>query len=58
VLLTEWNQFRNLDLNRLKSTLQRPIFIDLRNVYEPDRMAAQGFYYVSVGRQPLKPLSS
>jgi UDPglucose 6-dehydrogenase len=58
VLLTEWNQFRNLDLNRLKTSLRRPVFIDLRNVYEPDRMAAQGFYYVSVGRQPLKPLSS
>jgi UDPglucose 6-dehydrogenase len=58
VLLTEWNQFRNLDLSRLRTALRRPIFIDLRNVYEPDRMAAHGFTYVSVGRQPLKPLNS
>jgi len=58
VLLTEWNQFRNLDLSRLRTALRRPVFIDLRNVYEPDRMAAHGFTYVSVGRQPLKPLNS
>jgi UDPglucose 6-dehydrogenase len=42
----------------LKKTLRQPVFIDLRNVYEPDRMAAQGFYYVSVGRLPVKPLNS
>ncbi len=52
VLITEWNQFRNLDLDRVKAVLRRPVFIDLRNVYEPDRMAALGFYYVSVGRAP------
>jgi UDPglucose 6-dehydrogenase len=52
VLITEWNQFRNLDLDRVKAVLRRPVFIDLRNVYEPERMAALGFYYVSVGRAP------
>ncbi|MGH7164455.1 MAG: UDP-glucose dehydrogenase family protein [Nitrospiraceae bacterium] len=52
VLVTEWNQFRNLDLDRVKAVLRRPVFVDLRNVYEPDRMAALGFYYVSVGRAP------
>ena len=50
VLATEWNQFRNLDLERMKSLLRVPVFIDLRNVYDPDRVAVCGFYYVSVGR--------
>jgi UDPglucose 6-dehydrogenase len=52
ILMTEWNQFRNLDLEKLKASLRRPIFIDLRNVYEPDRVAALGFRYVCVGRPP------
>lgn len=50
ILMTEWNQFRNLDLERIKSSLRRPVFLDLRNVYEPARMAALGFRYSSVGR--------
>jgi len=50
VLMTEWNQFRNLDLERLKAGLRSPVFVDLRNVYEPARMAALGFQYTSIGR--------
>ena len=50
VLMTEWNQFRNLDLERIKSSMKAPVFVDLRNVYEPARMAALGFRYTSVGR--------
>jgi UDPglucose 6-dehydrogenase len=50
VLMTEWNQFRNLDLDRIKSALKTPVFVDLRNVYEPARMASLGFHYTSVGR--------
>jgi UDPglucose 6-dehydrogenase len=50
VLITEWNQFRNLDFNRIKTALRRRLFIDLRNVYEPGRLAGLGFQYVSVGR--------
>lgn len=50
VLATEWNQFRNLDLDRLKTSLRHPVFIDLRNVYEPDRLIAHGFTYRGVGR--------
>lgn len=50
VLITEWNQFRNLELGRLKSLLKHPVFIDLRNVYEPERMRKNGFDYYSVGR--------
>jgi len=50
VLLTEWNQFRSLDLDRLASVLRRARVIDLRNVYEPEKMADAGFDYVCVGR--------
>jgi UDPglucose 6-dehydrogenase len=50
VILTEWKEFSALDLVRLKSMLQRPIVVDLRNLYRPDEMARHGFTYVSVGR--------
>ncbi len=50
VLVTEWNQFRNLDLPRLRDLMKGPYFFDLRNVYEPQRMASQGFEYYAVGR--------
>lgn len=50
VLVTEWNQFRRLDLQRIKEQLKSPIFIDLRNVYEPDQMKRLGFNYCGVGR--------
>ncbi len=53
VLLTEWNQFRSLDLNRIKSLLKRPVVVDLRNVYDPVRMREQGFVYDGVGRAAL-----
>jgi UDPglucose 6-dehydrogenase len=50
VLATEWNQFRRLDLPRIKSILRQPIFIDLRNVYDPALMKRLGFHYCGVGR--------
>jgi UDPglucose 6-dehydrogenase len=50
VLVTEWNQFRRLDLQRIKALLKTPIFIDLRNVYDPDQMKQLGFDYCGVGR--------
>jgi UDPglucose 6-dehydrogenase len=50
VLMTEWNQFRNLDLARMKSVMRRPILVDLRNVYEPERVKAFGLTYQGVGR--------
>ena len=50
VLATEWNQFRSLDLDRLKSLLAQPILVDLRNVYEPRILREQGFEYISIGR--------
>ncbi len=50
VLATEWNRFRNIDWDRMKELLKRPIVVDLRNIYEPGRMRALGFDYTSVGR--------
>ncbi|MCX7282325.1 MAG: UDP-glucose/GDP-mannose dehydrogenase family protein [Alphaproteobacteria bacterium] len=50
VLLTEWNEFRALDLPRAKAALKSPVMVDLRNVYRPAQMAEAGFQYVSVGR--------
>lgn len=50
IILTEWNQFRNLDLNKLKTLLKAPKIIDLRNIYDPGKMGKLGFDYVSVGR--------
>ena len=50
VIMTEWPQFRNLDLERLKDELKTPTVIDLRNVYEPARMKELGFNYSCVGR--------
>ena len=49
-IITEWNQFRALDLERAKSLLKAPVIIDLRNIYDPEDMASAGFTYVSVGR--------
>ncbi len=50
VIITEWNEFRALDLDRVKSLLNQPVMVDLRNIYEPEEMEAQGFQYMCVGR--------
>jgi UDPglucose 6-dehydrogenase len=55
VILTEWNEFRALDLSRTKALLKRPLMVDLRNIYRPAQMAAAGFEYISVGRPSSKP---
>jgi UDPglucose 6-dehydrogenase len=49
-LLTEWNEFRGLDLERLGSAMAQRVFVDLRNVYRPEVVRGLGFEYVSVGR--------
>jgi UDPglucose 6-dehydrogenase len=49
-IATEWNQFRMLDFARVKSLLNEPIMVDLRNIYRAESMRAEGFEYVSVGR--------
>lgn len=50
VLMTEWNEFKELDLVKIKSAMKTPIFIDGRNVYEPEQMKEAGFTYSGVGR--------
>ena len=50
VIITEWNQFRALDMERVKQMLKSPKIADLRNIYEPDDMREMGFEYVGVGR--------
>jgi UDPglucose 6-dehydrogenase len=50
VIMTEWDQFRALDLDRIKLLLKQPVMVDLRNVYRPEDMKARGFRYSSIGR--------
>ena len=50
VIITEWNEFRALDLDRARQLLKQPIMIDLRNIYVPEQIAEAGFQYTSVGR--------
>lgn len=50
VLMTEWNSYRGLDLNKLKESMRGNVFVDLRNVYEPEQMKTAGFEYHCVGR--------
>jgi len=50
VIVTEWNQFRSLDLERIRGLMRRPVVVDLRNVYQPGRVREQGFVYDSIGR--------
>ncbi len=54
VLVTEWVQYRAMDLERLKREMAQPVVVDLRNIYRPDEMAAHGFVYESVGRPSVK----
>jgi UDPglucose 6-dehydrogenase len=49
VIVTEWEQFRALDFARLKAVMERPVLVDLRNVYRPEEMASLGFVYTHVG---------
>ena len=50
VIITEWDQFRALDLDRVKGLMKTPKVVDLRNIYRPDEMQAAGFDYVGIGR--------
>jgi UDPglucose 6-dehydrogenase len=58
VIVTEWNEFRALDLKRVASLLRSPTVIDLRNIYKPADMADAGFYYFSIGRRSVEPARS
>ena len=50
VIITEWDEFRALDLNKLKELMTAPVMVDLRNIYKPTEMARNGFEYYSIGR--------
>jgi UDPglucose 6-dehydrogenase len=54
VIATEWDEFRALDLARVKALLKRPVLVDLRNIYRPQDMERWGFLYVGVGRAGVK----
>lgn len=56
VIATEWNQFRALEFDRLQQLLRQPLIVDLRNLYEPERVAAAGLRYVSIGRPAATPV--
>jgi UDPglucose 6-dehydrogenase len=49
-IVTEWNEFRSLDLERVSNLLKKPIVVDLRNIYDPREMESLGFDYFSIGR--------
>ncbi|MBN9467783.1 MAG: UDP-glucose 6-dehydrogenase, partial [Bosea sp.] len=49
VIVTEWNAFRALDLDRVKAALKRPVVVDLRNIYRSSEMRQRGFEYVNIG---------
>ena len=54
-LVTEWNEFKLLNLERLRAVMRRPIVFDGRNLWEPERMRRLGFEYHSIGRRPVQP---
>ena len=55
MILTEWNEFRALDIDRVKRAMKTPLMVDLRNVYEPSEMASAGMHYVCLGRGTSPP---
>jgi UDPglucose 6-dehydrogenase len=57
VIVTEWEQFRALDLSKLKGVMARPVIVDLRNIYRPEEMEKEGFSYYSVGRSSASEIS-
>ena len=50
LILTEWNEFKELDLKRVKKLLNQPVIVDGRNIYDPRKMKELGFRYYSIGR--------
>jgi UDPglucose 6-dehydrogenase len=58
LIVTEWDEFRQMDWNRLLSTVEQPLVIDGRNIFTPEEMSRKGFRYVSVGRVDVSPAQS
>jgi UDPglucose 6-dehydrogenase len=54
VILTEWNEFKNTDLSKVKRLLKQPVILDGRNMYDPAVMKSLGFTYISTGRAPVR----
>jgi UDPglucose 6-dehydrogenase len=54
VIATEWEQFRALDLARLKAVMAQPVIVDLRNIYRSDEMRRAAFRYVPIGREGVE----
>ena len=52
-ILTEWNEFRALNFERMKAALKAPVLVDLRNIYDPEEMAGAGFRYSCIGRPEM-----
>jgi len=50
VILTDWEEFKNLDLDKIKNSMKRPLIYDFRNIFDPDMMTELGFEYFSIGR--------
>ena len=50
MIITEWDQFRALELDRVRTLMRTPVLVDLRNIYKPADLRALGFRYASVGR--------
>jgi UDPglucose 6-dehydrogenase len=57
VIATEWNEFRTMNLNRLKDSMRGNLIVDLKNIYEPEAMQELGFEHVGVGRGTVPPAS-
>ena len=56
VIVTEWNEFKNLNFERLSALMARPLILDGRNLYDPERLRRMGFEYHSIGRAPMHPV--
>jgi UDPglucose 6-dehydrogenase len=54
LVLTEWDEFKELDFVKIKKLLKRPVILDGRNIYDPQEMRSLGFTYQSVGRRSIK----
>jgi UDPglucose 6-dehydrogenase len=50
IVITEWNEFKQLDLGRIRNSMKQPVLFDGRNIYDPDVMKRQGFHYRGFGR--------
>ena len=53
VIITEWSEFKELDLRKIKSLMRNPLIIDGRNMYSPEKLKKEGFMYISIGRMDV-----